>query len=83
MEDFLSNHWNLYGLQVLACILIFIITYQYLNWRALFAVSVCLYIIGITQRILGVRWGLVLAQLEKDRIGRVIDELKKREKRKK
>ena len=83
MEDFLSNKWNLYGIQVLACVLVFMMTHQFLPWKVIFVLGLCLYMVGICQRILGVRWGLLLAQLEKDRIGRVIEEIKKIERKRK
>ena len=59
MEKFLSNKWNLYGLQIASSILMIMVLYQYLSIMGMFAMALCVYIIAICQRILGVGTGMM------------------------
>ena len=83
MEDFLSNQWNLYGLQVACGAVMVMILSNYLTFMGFFYIGLCVYLIAICQRILGVRWGMVVVQLEKDRIDHIVSEVKKIQKKRK
>ena len=45
-EDFLSNQWNVYGLQVMAGSLMVIILHQYLTIFQLCIMGLCVFIIS-------------------------------------
>ena len=74
-EDFLSNQWNLYGLQVMAGALIFILVHSYLPWMGLVAIGVCMYVVGICQRILGIRFGMLYYDFHKRRMVNMMNKL--------
>ena len=75
--DFLSREWNLYGLQILAGSLIVIVLHQYLTIFQIIIMGVCIYLIAICQRILGIRYGMIICQLQKDRVAEIVDRVKK------
>ena len=77
MMEFLSNQWNIYGLQVLCVSLLIMILHNYLTFMGMLCVGLCVYLIAICQRILGIRYGMIFYEANEDRIGRVIDEIKK------
>ena len=83
MTDFLSKPWNLYGLQIIAASLIIIVLHQYLTMFQLCIIGMCVYLISICQRILGVKHGMVFAQLQRERIDFIVKEAKKRIKKNK
>jgi hypothetical protein len=58
-EDFMSNQWNVYGLQMLAGSLMVIVLHNYLSIMGMCAMGVCVYLIAMCQRILGVRHGMM------------------------
>jgi len=77
IEDFLSNHWNIYGLQVACGSLMIIVLHNYLSYVDMFAIGLCVCLIAFCQRILGIRYGMIFYEANENRIGRVIDEIKK------
>ena len=83
MTDFLSRRWNLYGLQIIAASLIIMMLHQYLTMFQLCIIGMCMYLISICQRILGVKHGMVFAQLQRERIDFIVKEAKKRIKKNK
>jgi hypothetical protein len=85
-EDFLSRKWNLYGLQLLAGSLMVMILHQYLTIFQLCIIGLCVYIIAICQRILGVSYGMLWSAFEvnkKKRIDSIVSEVKKIQKERK
>ena len=86
MEDFFSRKWNLYGLQVLASVLMVMILSQYLTIFQLFIIALCVYLISMCQRILGVCHGMLWSAIEEDkkkRIDLIVSEVKKIQKERK
>ena len=77
MEDFFSNRWNLYGLQIMCGSLIIITLYQCLTILQLLIIGLCVFIIGFTQRLLGIRFGMLFYEQNQDRIGGLLNEIKK------
>ena len=77
MEDFFSNRWNLYGLQTMCGSLIIMTLYQYLTILQLLIIGLCVFIIGFTQRLLGIRFGMLFYEQNQDRIGGLLNEIKK------
>jgi len=82
-QNFLSNQWNVYGLQVLAGSLMVIVLHNFLTIFQICIMGLCVYLIAICQRILGVRYGMLFAQLERDRLDDIISEVKKIQKKRK
>ena len=76
-EDFLSNQWNIYGLQVMAGSLIVMILGQYISIIQLCVVGLCTFVIGFCQRLLGIRFGMLFFEQNQDRIGGLLKEIKK------
>ena len=76
-EDFLSNEWNVYGLQVLAGSLMVMILSQYLTLFQLCIIGLCVFLIAFCQRLLGIRYGMIFYETNKDRVERVIKDIKK------
>jgi len=76
-EDFLSNQWNVYGLQVLCGSLMVMILHQYLTIFQLCIIGLCVFIIAFCQRLLGIRFGMVFYEENQDRIGGLLNEIKK------
>ena len=82
-ENFLSNQWNIYGLQVLAGSLMVIVLHSFLTIFQMCIVGLCVYLIAISQRILGVRYGMIFSQLQRERMDFIVKEAKKRIKKNK
>ena len=82
-ENFLANEWNVYGLQVLAGSLMVIVLHQYLTIFQMCVVGLCVYLIAFCQRMLGIRYGMVFYEENQDRLGGLLDEIKKLNERKK
>ena len=80
-EDFLSNRWNIYGLQVMAGSLMIMILHQYLTIFQLCVIGLCVFIIAFSQRLLGIKFGMIFYEHNQDRLSRVITEIKKLEKK--
>ena len=76
-EDFLSSRWNIYGLQVLASSLIIMILGQYISIIQLCVVGLCTFVIGFCQRLLGIRFGMLFFEQNQDRIGGLLNEIRK------
>ena len=79
MENFLSNQWNLYGLQMACGSLMLMVLHNYLTIMGMCIIGLCVYLIAISQRILGIRYGMVFYETNKERLDRVIKEIKKLE----
>jgi len=77
MEDFLSNQWNVYGLQVMAGLLMVMILGQYISIIQLCVVGLCTFVIGFCQRLLGIRFGMLFFEQNQDRIGGLLNEIRK------
>ena len=71
-EDFLSNQWNIYGLQVLAGLLMVMILHQYLTLFQLCVMGLCVFIIAFCQRLLGIRFGMIYYEINKDKLKAII-----------
>ena len=82
-EDFLSNQWNIYGLQVMAGSLMVMILHQYLTIFQLCVIGLCVFIIAFSQRLLGIKFGMVFYEVNQDRLKRVIDVVNKLQKKRK
>ena len=82
-EDFLSNKWNIYGLQVLAGSLMIMILYNFLTIFQMCIMGLCVYIIGFCQRLMGIRFGMLYYEFNKDSIGDILDRMRKIEKEEK
>ena len=68
MEDFLSNQWNIYGLQVLAGSLMIMILHQYLTIFQLCVIGLCVFMIAFCQRLLGIRFGMIYYEINRDKL---------------
>ena len=77
MEDFLANRWNLYGVQMMCGSLIIMTLYQYLTIVQLLIIGLCVFMIGFTQRLLGIRFGMLFFEQNQDRIGGLLKEIRK------
>ena len=82
-EDFLSNQWNIYGLQVLAGSLMVMILHQYLTLFQLCIIGLCVFLIAFSQRLLGIKFGMLFYEANQDRLGGLLDEIRKLNERKK
>ena len=82
-EDFLSNEWNIYGLQVLAGSLMVMILSQYLTIFQLCVIGLCVFIISFCQRLLGIKFGMLFYEANQDRLGGLLKEIRKLNERKK
>mgnify|MGYP003116019536 FL=1 len=67
-EDFLSNQWNIYGLQVLAGLLMVMILHQYLTLFQLCVMGLCVFVIAFCQRLLGIRFGMIYYEINRDKL---------------
>ena len=76
-EDFLSNEWNIYGLQVLAGSLMVMILSQYLTIFQLCVIGLCTFIISFCQRLLGIKFGMLFYEANEDRLGGLLNEIRK------
>ena len=76
-EDFLSNQWNIYGLQVLAGSLMVMILHQYLTLFQLCIIGLCVFLIAFSQRLLGIKFGMVFYEANQDRLGGLLDLIRK------
>ena len=76
-EDFLSNRWNIYGLQVLCSSLIIMMLHQYLTLLQLCVIGLCVFLIAFCQRLLGIKFGMVFYEANQDRLGGLLDEIRK------
>ena len=76
-ENFLSNQWNIYGLQVLCVSLLIMILHNYLTFMGMLCVGLCVYLIAISQRILGVRYGMLFYETNKNKLDYLVKKLKK------
>ena len=76
-EDFLSSRWNIYGLQVLASSLIIMILGQYISIIQLCIVGLCVFLISFCQRLLGIKFGMLFYEQNQDKIGGLLDEIRK------
>ncbi len=74
-EDFISNEWNLYGMQAISVVLIFMILRGYLGFSAFCVIGLCVYLIAFSQRLLGVRVGMLFYDSHQDKVEKVIDEI--------
>jgi len=86
MEDFFSSKWNLYGLQIGAASLMIMVLHNYLTIFQMCIMALCVYLIGICQRILGVTYGMVWSQIDenkKKKIDLIVSEVKKMQKERK
>ena len=77
IENFLINEWNLYGLQMMCGSLIIMILHQYLTILQLLIIGLCVFMIGFTQRLLGIRFGMLFFEQNQDRIGGLLNEIRK------
>ncbi len=77
MEDFLSNRWNLYGVQMMCGSLIIMTLYQYLTIVQLLIIGLCVFTIAFSQRLLGIRFGMLFFEQNQDRIGGLLKEIRK------
>ncbi len=76
-EEFLSNQWNIYGLQVLCVSLLIMILHNYLTFMGMVCVGLCVYLIAISQRILGVRYGMLFYEKNIDAVSDIKKLIKK------
>ena len=67
-EDFLSNQWNIYGLQVLAGLLMIMILHQYLTLFQLCVMGLCVFVIAFCQRLFGIRFGMIYYEINRDKL---------------
>ena len=77
LEDFCTNRWNLYGLQMMCGSLIIITLIQCLTIVQLLIIGLCVFIIGFAQRLLGIRFGMLFYEQNQDRIGGLLNEIRK------
>ena len=82
-EDFISNEWNVYGLQVLAGSLMVIVLHQYLTIFQLCIMGLCVFIISYCQRLLGIKYGMIFYEANQDRLSGLLKEIRKLNERKK
>ena len=82
MENFLSNQWNIYGLQVVAYTLMLLILNSHLTIFQMCIIALCMYIISVCQRILGIRFGMVYYERYKYKIEDLLDQIRKGRKKK-
>ena len=82
MEDFMSNQWNIYGLQVISYTLMLLILNSYLTIFQLFIIALCMYIISMCQRILVIRFGMLYYERYKYMIEDLLDQIRKGGKKK-
>ena len=76
-QDFLSNQWNLYGLQAECGALMVMVLHNYLTFVGMCAMALCVYLIALCQRILGVRYGMLFYESNKNKLDYLVKKLKK------
>ena len=77
VESFLSNQWNIYGLQILCGSLMVMVLSNYLSFVGMCCIGLCVYLIAICQRILGVRYGMVFYETNQYKMEQLIKQIKK------
>ena len=82
IENFLINEWNLYGLQFLSVFVILMMIRNVMDFKQVIVMMVMILIIMFTQRMLGIRFGMLYYEIHKDKINRIMDGLKKMNKKK-
>ena len=82
IENFLINEWNLYGLQFLSLFVILMMIKNVMDFKQVIVMMVMILIIMFTQRMLGIRFGMLYYEIHKDKINRIMDGLKKMNKKK-
>ena len=68
ITKFLSNKWNLYGVQVLACVLMILVLNDSLTIGKGLVLALCVYLIASCQRILGVAKGMLVYAIDKEKL---------------
>ena len=76
-EDFLSNQWNVYGLQVMAGSLMVIVLHQYLTLFQLCIMALCVFMISFCQRILGIRYGMIFYEANQKKLKAIMKMIRK------
>ena len=82
IENFLINEWNLYGLQFLSVFVILMMIRNIMDYKQVIVMMVMILIIMFTRRMLGIRFGMLYYEIHKDKINRIMDALKKMNKKK-
>ena len=82
IENFLINEWNLYGLQFLSLFVILMMIRNIMDYKQVIVMMMTILIIMFTQRMLGIRFGMLYYEIHKDKINRIMDVLKKMNKKK-
>jgi hypothetical protein len=77
ITKFLSNKWNLYGVQVLACVLMIIVLNDALTIGNTCIIALCVYLIGSCQRILGVAKGMLVYAIDKEKLIDIVNSARK------
>ena len=70
-------------LQIMAGSFMIIVLHNYLTIFQMCIMGLCVYLIATCQKILGVRNGMLFAQLKQDRIDEIVSEVKKIQKKRK
>ena len=81
-EDFISNEWNVYGLQMMCGSLMVMILHQYLTIFQLCIIGLCVFIISFCQRLLGISFGMLFYEENQDKLGGLLKEIRKLNERK-
>jgi len=81
IENFFSNQWNLYGLQVLAYIFVIVTFKEYLGFMEFISITLCIYLIAICQRILGVKHGMLFYEINRHKVEMFVNKIKKNKKK--
>ena len=76
-EDFLSNKWNIYGLQVLAISLMVMVLHNYLTVFQMCVMALCVFLVSFCQRLLGIQFGMLYYELNQDELGGLLKEIRK------
>lgn len=76
-EEFISNRWNIYGLQVMCSSLMIMILHQYLTILQLIVIGLCVFIVAFCQRLLGIRFGMLFYEENQDRLSGLLKEIRK------
>ena len=77
ITDFLSREWNLYGLQILCISYIIMVLHNYLGLMGLCCIGLCVYLIAMCQRILGVRHGMLFYQQNESKLNGLVHKIEK------
>ena len=76
-EEFLSRRWNIYGLQMMCVSLLIMILHNYLTFMGMLCVGLCVYLIAFCQRLLGIRYGMIFYETNKQKVEGLIKQIKK------